>query len=83
MTEPTTEDRRWMERAIVLARSCPPKESAYSVGAIIVDERGQEISHGYSREIDDHVHAEESALAKVSSDDLRLKVSGEADARCA
>jgi diaminohydroxyphosphoribosylaminopyrimidine deaminase/5-amino-6-(5-phosphoribosylamino)uracil reductase len=62
-----------MEAAIELARLCPPKESAYSVGAIVVDEHGNEISRGYSRETDDHVHAEESALAKIAADDPRLK----------
>jgi diaminohydroxyphosphoribosylaminopyrimidine deaminase/5-amino-6-(5-phosphoribosylamino)uracil reductase len=43
------------------------------VGAVIVDQNGEEISRGYSRETDNHVHAEESALAKLPSDDPRLK----------
>lgn len=73
MAQPGPDDRKWMEQAIALARSCPPKESAYSVGAIIVDEEGGEISRGYSREADDHVHAEESALAKLTSHDPRLR----------
>jgi len=73
MPDPTSEDRRWMEIAIQLARLCPPRESAYSVGAVIVDEHGNEISRGYSRETDDHVHAEESALAKLADNDPRLK----------
>jgi diaminohydroxyphosphoribosylaminopyrimidine deaminase/5-amino-6-(5-phosphoribosylamino)uracil reductase len=55
--------------AIKLARLCPRKESAYSVGAVIVDEHGNEISRGYSRETDEHVHAEESALPKLADDD--------------
>jgi diaminohydroxyphosphoribosylaminopyrimidine deaminase/5-amino-6-(5-phosphoribosylamino)uracil reductase len=62
-----------MEVAIELARLCPPKETAYCVGAVIVDEHGNEISRGYSRETDEHVHAEESALAKLADDDPRLK----------
>jgi diaminohydroxyphosphoribosylaminopyrimidine deaminase/5-amino-6-(5-phosphoribosylamino)uracil reductase len=61
-----------MELAIELARQCPPKESAYSVGAVIVDEHGLEISRGYSRETDVHVHAEEAALAKLATGDPRL-----------
>ncbi|MFI9105806.1 deaminase [Streptomyces fildesensis] len=68
----TTDDRRWMTAAIELSRLCPPAEGAYSVGAIIVDEHGEEMARGYSRETDPHVHAEESALAKLSPDDLRL-----------
>ncbi|MGI8451811.1 MAG: deaminase [Streptosporangiaceae bacterium] len=73
MTDATPDDRKWMELAIQLAYQCPPKESAYSVGAVIVDEHGQEIARGYSRETDDSVHAEEAALAKVAPDDPRLK----------
>ncbi|MGW2864998.1 deaminase [Streptomyces sp. NPDC001205] len=66
------EDRSWMASAIELSRQCPPAEGAYSVGAIIIDADGNELSRGYSREIDPHVHAEESALAKISSGDARL-----------
>lgn len=66
------DDRRWMERAIELAHLCPPSQTAFSVGAVIVDAKGVEISTGYSRETDDHVHAEESALAKLPADTRRL-----------
>lgn len=62
-----TDDHFWMGKAIELSRQCPPSESAYSVGAVIVDEQGIEISRGYSRETDPHVHAEEAALAKLAS----------------
>jgi len=67
------DDSRWMELAIQLAHQCPPAEGAYSVGAVIVDADGQEISRGYSRETDDKTHAEEAALAKLKADDPRLK----------
>ena len=73
MTRPTPEDHEWMRVAITLAHQCSPSPGAYSVGAVIVDQDGQEISRGYSRETDCHVHAEESALAKLSNDDPRLK----------
>ncbi|MEV0194870.1 deaminase [Nonomuraea sp. NPDC050691] len=69
----TEQDRRWLLTAIGLSHQCPPSQTAFSVGAVIVDEHGNEISRGYSRESDDHVHAEESALAKVAADDPRLK----------
>ena len=69
----TAADRRWMQRAIDLSRLCPPAEKAYSVGAVIVAADGSEISYGYSRETDSHVHAEESALAKIDVNDPRLK----------
>ncbi len=70
--EATSTNRRWMEVAIELAYLCPRSERAYSVGAVIVDEYGQELARGYSRETDEHVHAEESALTKLAPDDPRL-----------
>ncbi|WP_030708083.1 dCMP deaminase [Streptomyces sp. NRRL F-2580] len=66
------DDVTWMERAIELSRKCPPAEGAFSVGAIIVGVDGTELANGYSRETDAHVHAEESALAKLPQDDPRL-----------
>jgi diaminohydroxyphosphoribosylaminopyrimidine deaminase/5-amino-6-(5-phosphoribosylamino)uracil reductase len=70
--EPTDDDRRWMSLAIELAHLCPPSKDAYSVGAVIVDEHGNEISRGYSRELDARVHAEEAALSKLPANDPRL-----------
>ncbi|WP_324614742.1 deaminase [Streptomyces albireticuli] len=68
----TDTDRVWMAAAIELSRRCPPAGGAYSVGAVIVGADGNEISYGYSRETDLHVHAEESALSKLSGSDARL-----------
>ena len=65
-------DDRWMRVAIELAWQCPPSQTAYSVGAVIVDARGAEISRGFSREGDPEAHAEESALGKLSAGDPRL-----------
>jgi diaminohydroxyphosphoribosylaminopyrimidine deaminase/5-amino-6-(5-phosphoribosylamino)uracil reductase len=73
MTGLTPVDYEWMRIGIELAHQCPSSPGAFSVGAVIVDQNGEEISRGYSRETDSHVHAEESALAKLSSDDPRLK----------
>lgn len=61
-------DTEWMERAVELAWKCPRTESAFAVGAAIVDADGNEIATGYSRETDEKVHAEESALAKLGND---------------
>ncbi len=66
------DDHRWMTRAIDLAHRCPPTTGAYSVGAVIVDANNKEIAFGFSREVDEAVHAEESALAKIDPDDPRL-----------
>jgi pyrimidine deaminase RibD-like protein len=66
----TPDDARWMKLAISLAWKAPPSAHAYSVGAVIVGADGQELSRGFSREGGDpHAHAEESALAKLASDD--------------
>jgi diaminohydroxyphosphoribosylaminopyrimidine deaminase / 5-amino-6-(5-phosphoribosylamino)uracil reductase len=73
MTQPIRVDYQWMRLAIELAYLCPPSPSAFSVGAVIVDQNGAEISRGYSRETDAHVHAEESALAKLAPEDPRLR----------
>jgi diaminohydroxyphosphoribosylaminopyrimidine deaminase / 5-amino-6-(5-phosphoribosylamino)uracil reductase len=68
-----TDDEWWMGLAVELAWECPPSATAYSVGAVIVAADGSEISRGYSREDDDPlVHAEESALRKLATDDPRL-----------
>jgi diaminohydroxyphosphoribosylaminopyrimidine deaminase / 5-amino-6-(5-phosphoribosylamino)uracil reductase len=66
------EDRRWMLLAVELAWQCPPSPTAYSVGAVIVDAAGTELARGFSREGDPVVHAEESALGKLSPRDPRL-----------
>ena len=65
-------DRHWLREAIREAGRCPPSPLAFSVGAVIVDATGREITRGYSRERDPFDHAEESALAKVDPDDPRL-----------
>jgi pyrimidine deaminase RibD-like protein len=67
-----TNDRDWLRLACDLAELCPPSETAFSVGAVVVADDGEEIARGYSRETDPHVHAEESALSKISPDDPRL-----------
>jgi diaminohydroxyphosphoribosylaminopyrimidine deaminase / 5-amino-6-(5-phosphoribosylamino)uracil reductase len=66
------QDREWLGMAVDLAWRCPPSPTAFSVGAIIVDASDRELSRGWSREVDDFVHAEESALAKVPAHDPRF-----------
>jgi pyrimidine deaminase RibD-like protein len=62
-----------MRLAVALARECPPSDTAFSVGAVIVDAAGAELSRGFSREGGDPVvHAEESALGKLGPGDPRL-----------
>lgn len=62
-----------MRVAVSLAWQCPPSATAFSVGAVIVDAAGVELSRGFSREGGDPVvHAEESALGKLSPGEPRL-----------
>lgn len=64
-------DLRWLREAIELSRRCPPSETAFSVGAVLVGDAGDVIATGYSRELDPKDHAEEVALARAA-DDPRL-----------
>ncbi len=66
---PTAEDLRWMDAAIDLSRRCPFVPDRFNVGAVVVA-GGHELAHGYSRDVDSHVHAEESALSRLSGMNL-------------
>jgi diaminohydroxyphosphoribosylaminopyrimidine deaminase / 5-amino-6-(5-phosphoribosylamino)uracil reductase len=61
-------DLSWLRQAIELSRQCPPSETAFSVGAVLVSDAQDVISTGYSRELDPKDHAEEVALAKAGGD---------------
>ncbi|MFC0040013.1 deaminase [Actinomadura rayongensis] len=61
----TDADLVWLDLACDLAALCPPSESAFSVGAVIVAADGTRIARGHSREDDPKDHAEESALRRV------------------
>jgi diaminohydroxyphosphoribosylaminopyrimidine deaminase / 5-amino-6-(5-phosphoribosylamino)uracil reductase len=65
-------DRRHLAAAIDLSRRCPPSDTAFSVGAVIVARDGAVMATGYSREDGDRGHAEEIALAKLPPGDSRL-----------
>ncbi|MFI0998265.1 dihydrofolate reductase family protein [Streptomyces galbus] len=70
---PSAADRRWLALACDLADRCPPADTAFSVGAVVVAADGTELARGHSREAGDPVvHAEEAALAKVDPADPRL-----------
>lgn len=69
----TAADRHWLALACELAGLCPPSDTAFSVGAVVVAADGSELARGYSREGGDPVvHAEEAALAKIDPEDPRL-----------
>jgi 5-amino-6-(5-phosphoribosylamino)uracil reductase len=69
---PAAVDVAWLRQAIELSRRCPPSQTAYSVGAVIVAADGTVLATGFSRETGPHDHAEEVALAKVPPGDSRL-----------
>ena len=66
-------DHQFLSWAVELSRLCPPSDSAFSVGAVIVGEDGQVLSTGFSREQEDHDHAEEVAVRKLGFHDPRLR----------
>jgi diaminohydroxyphosphoribosylaminopyrimidine deaminase/5-amino-6-(5-phosphoribosylamino)uracil reductase len=59
-------DRDLLLAAVAESRRSPLSDSAYSVGAIVVDAAGRELARGHSRETDHHDHAEEVALARLA-----------------
>jgi len=65
-------DHRFLRWAVELSRLCPPSASAFSVGAVIVGEDGEVLATGFSREQEDHDHAEEVALRKLALPKLAL-----------
>ncbi|MEU0899543.1 dihydrofolate reductase family protein [Streptomyces massasporeus] len=70
---PTAADHHWLAAACELAERCPPSDTAFSVGAVVVAADGTELARGHSREAGDPVvHAEEAALAKLDPADPRL-----------
>jgi pyrimidine deaminase RibD-like protein len=64
MTDP---DRTLLCAAIELSRRCPPSDTAFSVGALVVDADGTVLAEGFSRQHDPHDHAEEAALATLGA----------------
>ncbi|MFJ5175398.1 dihydrofolate reductase family protein [Streptomyces griseoviridis] len=70
---PAAADHHWLRLACELAALCPPSDTAFSVGAVVVAADGTELARGHSREGGDPVvHAEEAALGKLDPADLRL-----------
>jgi riboflavin-specific deaminase-like protein len=61
-------DHRFLRWAVELSRRCPPSATAFSVGAVIVAEDGEVLATGFSREQENHDHAEEVALRKLGPD---------------
>jgi pyrimidine deaminase RibD-like protein len=61
-------DERFLRWAIELSRLCPPSRTAFSVGAVVVAADGEVLATGYSREQEEHDHAEEVALRKLGHD---------------
>ena len=66
-------DHRFLRWAVELSRLCSPSGSAFSVGAVIVSEDGEVLATGFSREQEEHDHAEEVALRKRGFGDPRLR----------
>ena len=59
-------DHRFGRWAVELSRLCPLSATAFSVGAVIVADGGEVLATGFSREQEEHDHAEEVALRKLA-----------------
>lgn len=70
--EASTADRYWLAESIRLSECCPPSDSAFSVGALVVSSDGTVLATGYSRQHSRYDHAEEVALAALDPADPRL-----------
>jgi 5-amino-6-(5-phosphoribosylamino)uracil reductase len=65
-------DDRHLAEACVLADRCPPSESAFDVGCVVVGDDGAVLGTGWSRRDDPRDHAEEGVLRRLG-DDPRLR----------
>ncbi|MBT3766635.1 MAG: dCMP deaminase [Rhodospirillaceae bacterium] len=63
-------DQKHLARAAQLGLECPASDGSFSVGAVLTDSDGQEISTGYTREFGDSWHAEQVALEKAARDGI-------------
>ena len=61
------DDRELLARAVELARRCRRSDTAFSVGALVVDVDGTVLADGWSRRSDPKEHAEEAALAMLDA----------------
>lgn len=60
-------DRQWLAKAIELSEQCPPTDTAFCVGAVLVGASGQVVAQAYSRRADPEDHAEEAALREATA----------------
>ncbi|MDN5914561.1 MAG: dihydrofolate reductase family protein [Pseudonocardia sp.] len=65
-------DRRLLTLACDLAERCPPSDSAFSAGAVVVGEDGEVLATGHSRAGSPLDHAVEVALSALRRGDPRL-----------
>jgi diaminohydroxyphosphoribosylaminopyrimidine deaminase/5-amino-6-(5-phosphoribosylamino)uracil reductase len=56
------DDLALLGRAVALAGNCPPSDTAFSVGALVVGADGTVLGEGWSRMHQPHDHAEEAVL---------------------
>ncbi|MCD2197151.1 dihydrofolate reductase family protein [Actinomycetospora endophytica] len=61
-------DDRHLAEACVLTERCPPSESAFSVGCLVVAADGAVLGSGWSRRDDPLDHAEEGVLRELAGD---------------
>jgi pyrimidine deaminase RibD-like protein len=60
------DDVAWLTAAVELASLCPPSDSAFSVGAILVGRDRELIAESFSRQDHHNDHAEEIVLRRAA-----------------
>lgn len=63
-----TPDDRHLAEACILTERCPPSESAFSVGCVVVADDGSVLGSSWSRRHDPLDHAEEGVLRDLAGD---------------
>lgn len=64
--------KQWLEYVINLSKNCPPSDTAFAVGAALVDTNNNLIADGYSRELTPTIHAEEVIFEKMKHQNIDL-----------
>lgn len=68
------DDVAWLTVAVELASQCPPSDSAFSVGAILIGRDRELIAESYSRQEQRNDHAEEIVIRRAA--DFHSDLSG-------
>lgn len=64
--------KQWIEYVINLSKKSPISDTAFIVGAALVDKEGNLIAYGFSAETNSNIHAEEIVFEKIKDKNIDL-----------